>query len=233
LDAPKEGKKENTPDSIFDIAVENSLKEVFIVDKTLTGLVSAYETAKKCNIKLRFGYRVTVCNNIDVKDNNSIRSSSKYIIFASKNNYDDLIKLHNVASTKGIYKDTPRLDFKILEELWTPNLTLGIPFYDSYYFYNLLFGYECVPSISFTKPFYFIENNSLPFDNLLASHVTSTADKDFIIPSKTIYYKNRKSFPAYMAYRCILNRTTFDKPELKHFGSKNFCMEALIEDLKN
>jgi DNA polymerase III alpha subunit len=233
LDPPNSDAKENSPDSIFKIAQENSLKEVFIADNTLTGLVSAYETANKCGIPLRFGYRVSVSTDSLKEDADCSRTSSKYIIFSKSGNFDSLIKLHNLSTTKGFYKGLPRLDFDILKNNWDDNLCLTIPFYDSYYFYNLLFGYECVPNFSFTTPYYFMESNALPFDNILRSHLERNIDKDLIVPSKTIYYKDRKSFPAYMTYRCILNRSTFDKPELKHFGSKEFCMESFNEAANN
>jgi len=51
------------------------------------------------------------------------------------------------------------------------------------------------------------------------------------MPSKTIYYREKKDFKAYMTYRCILNRSTFQKPELRHFGSQEFCMESWKENL--
>lgn len=228
----KDSREENRPDSIIDIAKDYELENVFIVDNTLTGLVEAYENAKKANLNLRFGYRLNVCQDINNKTKESEITESKFIIFATKNSFNDLIKLHNISSTDGIYEGRPRLDFKTLKEYWSKNLSLTIPFYDSYVYYNLLYGRQCVPELDFTEPVYFIENNGLPFDDLLNNHIQETIKDHEIISSKTIYYRERKDFKAYMTYRCILNRTTFQKPELRHFGSQEFCMEAWKENAK-
>lgn len=228
----KASREENRPDSIIDIAKDYELENVFIVDNTLTGLVEAYENAKKANLNLRFGYRLNVCQDINNKTKESEITESKFIIFATKNSFNDLIKLHNISSTDGIYEGRPRLDFKTLKEYWSKNLSLAIPFYDSYVYYNLLYGRQCVPELDFTEPVYFIENNGLPFDDLLNNHIQETIKDHEIISSKTIYYRERKDFKAYMTYRCILNRTTFQKPELRHFGSQEFCMEAWKENAK-
>lgn len=226
----KNSREENRPDSIFDICKDYDLQDVFIVDNTLTGLVEAYENAKKANLNLRFGYRVSICQDMTNKTSESELTESKFIIFSIKNSFNDLIKLHNISSTDGIYNGRPRLDYKTLKENWTKNLALAIPFYDSYVYYNLLYGRQCVPELDFTDPTYFIENNGLPFDGLLINHINETVKDHEIIPSKTIYYRERKDFKAYMTYRCILNRTTFQKPELRHFGSQEFCMEAWKEN---
>lgn len=228
----KDSREENHPDSIIDIAKDYELENVFIVDNTLTGLVEAYENTKKVNLNLRFGYRLNVCQDINNKTKESEITESKFIIFATKNSFNDLIKLHNISSTDGIYEGRSRLDFKTLKEYWSKNLSLAIPFYDSYVYYNLLYGRQCVPELDFTEPTYFIENNGLPFDDLLNNHIQETIKDHEIISSKTIYYRERKDFKAYMTYRCILNRTTFQKPELRHFGSQEFCMEAWKENAK-
>lgn len=228
----KASREENRPDSIIDIAKDYELENVFIVDNTLTGLVEAYENTNKANLNLRFGYRLNICQDINNKTKESEITESKFIIFATKNSFNDLIKLHNISSTDGIYEGFPRLDFKTLKEYWSKNLSLAIPFYDSYVYYNLLYGRQCVPELDFTEPAYFIENNGLPFDDLLNNHIQETIKDHEIISSKTIYYRDRKDFKAYMTYRCILNRTTFQKPELRHFGSQEFCMEAWKENAK-
>jgi DNA polymerase III alpha subunit len=229
VEPASENKDANRPDSIFDICKENSLKEAFIVDNTLTGLVDAYENAKKSEIKLRFGYRVDVCHDMEDKSLESKNTTSKLIIFAAETSFDKLIHLHNLSTTKGAFLGSPRLDYKTLSSLWDKSLVLAVPFYDSHIHYNLLHGRTCVPDLDFTDPFYFSEENGLPFDSLIQEHLTKSIDKSKIVPSKTIYYNKRCDFKSYMAYRCILNRTSFQKPELQHFGSTEFCMQSLLE----
>jgi hypothetical protein len=45
----KDNRLVNRSDSVFDICKDYELEDVFIVDNTLTGLVEAYENAKKAN----------------------------------------------------------------------------------------------------------------------------------------------------------------------------------------
>lgn len=223
---PEQDRKPNRADSIFDICIDNNQKDVFIADNNLSGLIEAYENSKASGINLRYGFRVNVCNNIEDKTDQSTKTEGKLIIFAKDRSFHDLIKLHNIATTIGIYDGKPRLDYSTLKNNWSKDLLMVIPFYDSFIFNNLLYGHECIPDIDFAKPYICIENNSLPFDDLIKNQITSSIKYDQI-ESKTVYYNKRKDFNAYMTYRCILNRTNFQKPELAHFGSTEFCMEAI------
>lgn len=228
--APESDRKKNSADSIFDICNDKDIKDVFIADNNLSGLVEAYENAEAAGLNLRYGFRVNVCNNIEDKTEQSVKTCGKLILFAKRDSFQDLIKLHNIATTIGIYNEKPRLDYDTIKKNWTKNLLMVIPFYDSFIFNNLLHGYECIPDIDFANPYICIEDNKLPFDNLIKNQIISNIKYDQI-QSKTVYYNKRSDFDAYMTYRCILNRTTFQKPELAHFGSNEFCMEA-IEDAR-
>lgn len=224
----KEDRKSNRADSIFDICNDNDIKDVFIADNNLSGLVEAYENSQSAKLNLRYGFRVNVCNNIEDKTPSSVKTEGKLIIFAKQESFRDLIKLHNIANTSGFFDGKPRLDYSILKDNWTKNLLMVIPFYDSFIFNNLLYGHECIPDIDFANPYICIENNDLPFDNLVKNQIASSIKYDQI-NCKTVYYNKRSDFNAYMTYRCILNRTTFQKPELAHFGSTEFCMEAITD----
>lgn len=222
-----EDRKKGRADSIINICKDKGISDVFIADNNLSGLVEAYENCKKADLKLHFGYRVTICSDITDKTAESRKTESKIIIFARKGTFQDLIKLHNIANTDGNYDGVPRLDYKTLKENWTENLLMVIPFYDSYLFQNLLYGANCLPELDFADPYYTIESNGLPFDHLVTDRLKKTVDPKKIIESKTIYYNNREDFSAYMVYRCILNKSNFQKPELPHFSSQEFCMEAI------
>ena len=223
---PESDRNANRADSVFDICNDNEIKDVFIADNNLSGLVEAYENSKTAGLNLRYGFRVNVCNNIDDKTEQSVKTEGKLILFAKNESFKDLIKLHNIAATAGIYDGKPRLDYSTIKKNWTKNLLMVIPFYDSFIFNNLLYGHECIPDIDFATPYICIEDNGLPFDSLIKNQITNSIKYDQI-NSKTIYYNKRKDFNAYMTYRCILNRTNFQKPELAHFGSTEFCMEAI------
>ena len=71
---------ERGPDSIIDLAIENKLKKVFLIDDSMSGFLQAYKNLSEQKIKLIFGLRVTVCPDASDKTEDSRHRSSKYII---------------------------------------------------------------------------------------------------------------------------------------------------------
>ena len=85
----------------------------------------------------------------------------------------------------------------------------------------------CVPELDFTEPVYFLEDNDLPFDELVTKKVNNLSKNTQ--KTQSIYYKNKKDFKAYLTYKCINNRSSLDKPELDHMTSNEFCVESWKE----
>tara|TARA_Y100000356_G_C11214120_1_gene265227 strand:- start:41 stop:793 length:753 start_codon:yes stop_codon:yes gene_type:complete len=223
--------EDNQPDeadSVFSIAKENKLQELILVEDTMTGFLEAYQNAKDCGIKLIFGLRICACIDALEKNEDSRKTESKVIVFPKNNEgYKKLIKISTFASRKGFYY-YPRIDYKTLKSFWNDkDLKLAIPFYDSYVFKNSLHSNICVPELDFTEPTYFVEDNDLPFDDLLSKKVYNLTDK--IQKTQSIYYKQKKDFKSYLTYKCINNRSSLDKPELEHMTSNEFCVEAWKE----
>lgn len=225
-----EEKEENQPDSIIDIAKDNNLKEVNLVEDNMTSFLQAYTNTKKYNINLRYGLRISINDDMNERSEESRQKTSKVVIFfKNEQGYKDLIKIFSTAAKDGFYYE-PRIDFKTLKSLWSDkNLILCIPFYDSFIFNNTLKGAVCVPDLEFTKPILFIENNNLPFDHIIKAKVLAygKANKLEVLNTKSIYYKDGKDFKAYLTFRCINNRTTLNKPELSHMTSNQFSFESL------
>jgi len=232
LTLAKAGSSEaDEPSSIIDIAKKLSLESLYLVDDSISGFLEAYKSCEDAKINLRFGLRLTVCDNIDNKTAESRDKEHKVIVFIrNSEGYKDLIKISTVASTNGFYY-YPRIDCKILKNLWNENnLSLGIPFYDSYVFKNNLSYSICVPDFSFCNPVYFVEDNNLPFDGILKSKVEEiVSDKMLAVKSQSIYYENKEDFLAYLTFRCISERTTLNKPNLEHCSSNEFCAESFKE----
>ena len=117
-----------------------------------------------------------------------------------------------------------------LKKLWSDNLILAAPFYDSFVYQNNFTYSICVPEFSFCDPIFFIENNNLPMDRLLEKKVLSYAsDKYEVYNTQSIYYENKEDFLSYLTFRCISKRTTLNKPNLEHCSSNEFCAEAFRE----
>lgn len=231
--------KANGPDSIVDIAIEQNFSSVKIVESTMSGFIEAYKNLKSANIDLHFGLRLDICPDLNEKTSESLAKTSRIVVWLTggEQGYYDLIKIHNLAMTAGFYKDGTekyskgRIDYTNLRRLWTKNLALSIPFYDSYIFKNLLERGQCIPEFGDIQPTVLLESNDLPFDSLVENAIETAADKNWErVKVKSIYYKNRADFDAFLCYRAIQSRQTFAKPNQSLMGSREFCIESWLEN---
>ena len=193
----------------------------------MTSFLQAYVNSSDCKLKLIFGLRLNVCQDLSKKDESSRKETCKFIVFAkNKSGYQRLIKIYSEASLKGFYYQ-PRADYETLKKFWDDkDLILCVPFYDSFLHRNILMGYNCVPDISFTKPLFCIEDNSLPFDSLILNRVNKYCKDEFEkIDVQSIYYAKKDDFKAFLTFRCIDKRTALDKPNFDHMCSDEFCFE--------
>lgn len=222
--------KSNGPDSIIDICIKNDLEKFFLIEDGMAGFLQAYTNAKENKLHLIYGLRLTVCQDIEEKSEESRSNSCKYVLVAkTSEGYSRLIKIYSVAAKKGFYYE-PRADFDLLRENWSDkDLSLCVPFYDSFIFKNVLTTSMAVPEFNFTSPIFFLEDNDLPFDTLVADAVNSfvtTGNKRETVRTKSIYYKDKKDFKSYLTFRCINNRSSLEKPNLDHMCSNEFCLES-------
>jgi DNA polymerase III alpha subunit len=236
LDPYEKDKDTDLSDSIINIAVENNLKELCLVEDTMAGFIAALQACKDSKIKLIFGLRVSFINNSS--EENSL-SSHKNIIFPKNlNGYKSLIKLSTMAAYNNFNKEA-RLSYSDLHSLWNEDLALAIPFYDSFLHKNLLQGYLCVPELKKIKPTVFLEDNNLPFDYLIREAALLFAKVNGLKTEevKSIYYKNRSDYEAFLTLKC-LNRKQFgsgrtlDNPGFDHMSSREFCWESFQENKK-
>lgn len=227
------------PDSIVDLAVAENLKTVVLVEDNFTGFLEANQNLSEKNIKLIYGIRFNITEDLNKKDEASFEKTSKIIVFIkNERGYKRLIKIWGEANHNGFYYE-PRLDFNCLKKYWNEDeLSLAVPFYDSFLFNNTLKFASCVPDFSFTKPVFFLEDNGVPFDYLVAAKVNAYCkSNDYkIIPAKSIYYAKRSDFKSYLTFRCIHNRKSFNKvslenPSLEHCSSSEFCLESWKENI--
>jgi DNA polymerase-3 subunit alpha len=219
-------------DSIFDICKENDIKDLVLIDHNMSGFLQAYQNSKDSNIKLIFGVRITICNDIEQKDADSLKTNNKIVILLkNEEGYKRLIRIFSKASRDGFYYE-PRIDYKNLRKEWSnEDLSLVIPFYDSYLFKNTLYSNICVPEFDFANLTYFTEDNDLPFDEIIQEKVINQAKVEGaeVQKAQSIFYKLKKDFKAYLTFRCINNRSTLEKPEIEHMTSDEFCVESWKE----
>lgn len=227
LDMPEENPDLSKSDSILQIAVDNNLKKIVLVEDSMIGFLEAHKSCLSLDIQLIFGLRINCCNSVESEDPE--KSRHKIIIFAKNDN--GCKKLNKIYS-KAYCDHKGYLDCDTLSKNWSDDLQLAIPFYDSFIYQNSFSFNNCIPNFSFTSPKYFVEKNNLPFEEVLREKISKITDE--IIPSKTIYYKNKEDVFAYQTYRCITNRSfgkeqSLSSPNLNHFGSDEFCWESYKE----
>ena len=68
LTLAKAGSSEaDEPSSILDIAKKLKLENLYLVDDSISGFLEAYKSCEDAKINLRFGLRLTICDDIDNK----------------------------------------------------------------------------------------------------------------------------------------------------------------------
>jgi DNA polymerase-3 subunit alpha len=232
LDKPKDEKNPEVSDSVFDIASEEGLKEVFLVEDNMTGFLQAYTNSQALGLKLIFGLRLTFCPDCLEKSEEGRKNSYKNVIFARNHQgYKQLIKIYTYAAQEGFYYE-PRIDSNKFKEYYTEDLIVGVPFYDSFLYFNKYTDSRCVPDFSFCKPIFFLEDNDVLVDQDLSNSVLKFCDNKYeIIKSKTIYYKSKEDFGAYLTHRCISKRTSLEKPNFDGMCSNEFSYESYKEKI--
>ncbi len=216
------------PISLIGLAKHYNLDTLVVVDNSLSGILELSKNCASNKIKLVFGLVITICSNINVKDDDSRRTEAKYIVFLKNTNaYKRLIKISTKCSVDGFYY-YPRIDAATLKGLWDDeDLCLVVPFYDSFLHLNSMDNHCHVPDFSFTTPIFLTESNELPFDDLILKRVTDfcSANNYPILQAQSIYYYTQDDFIAYQTIRCLGNRSNLDKPELEHCSSNTFNFE--------
>ena len=228
LDMPKEFTDDRS-DTVFDIVddITPEIKDVFLVEDSMAGFLEAYTNAKELKKKLIFGLRLTFCPDCLEKNEEGRKNSFKNIIFIkNESGYKQLIKIFTHAAQDGFYYE-PRLDFKTLKQLWTDDLILAIPFYDSFLYKNKYTNSQCIPDFSFTDPVFLIEDNDTLLDKGTAKAVEKFCEGKYkTFKSQSVYYRNNEDFEAYITARRINKRTTTEKPNLEGMCSDQFSIEA-------
>lgn len=223
--------EEGGADSIIEICKTEGIKNMYLVEDNMVGFLEAKKHAGK-ELNLRFGLRLTFCADIKQKTDESGKTECKYVIFAcSPVGYGLLTRIFTAANLQGFHHK-PRLDFVTLKQFWNEEeLTLAVPFYDSFIYRNAFHPANCIPDFSFTQPVFFIENNGLYLDDVIVNQIddfdkNKKYDRQNV---KSIYYKQRKDFLAWQTYKCIQNGGTLRVPEMKNCMSDAFCLESWKE----
>lgn len=225
--------KPGNPVSICDLALGAGLGQVVLVDSRIDGFLEAYKHLSKLKIQLIYGLKVCVCADAALKDEASLATESNVIVFIrNTQGYNDLLRIQSRAWTDGFYY-RGRSDWATLRALWTPNLTLALPYFSSFIARNALSMATIVPQLPVAPPevtcFREIDSG-LPFVGLLDRALDRYAAESgaAIQAAKSVYYARRADFRAYMTFRAIHNRASFDSPRVNHLASDRFSFEDYV-----
>lgn len=229
--AAAEAKHSKGPVNLVDLAKEEKLESITLVESNFVNFMQAYKFFGKINCQFKFGLKLAICDDLNDKTEESFKSESKIIIFLKDDKgYKKLINIFTKAATDGFYY-IPRIDWKNLKESWSEELILALPFYSSFLARNLLSFSSIMPDLP-ANPILLKEvGQELPFDDLINSSIDQYAKSNSFLTEnvKSIYYKNRNDAKSFLIYRAILERKTWDKPNMDGMASREFCLESYKE----
>tara|TARA_B100000212_G_scaffold342604_1_gene331209 strand:+ start:14694 stop:15419 length:726 start_codon:yes stop_codon:yes gene_type:complete len=218
LDEPSDSKEGSS--SVFALAEKANLDQVVLVENSMTGFPEAFSTSKKLGVQLIFGLKIRVD-----------KQGHKCIVFAK--NSDGCQNLNEIYSASNASAEN--ITVQKLKDIWSDSLIMAIPFYDSFLYKNTMSFDTCTPNLKFFNPVFFLEQNDLPFDQLIRSKVLDyCASNNFRTEEcKSIKYESRQDVEAFQTYQCICNRKfgqkSLSNPGLDHFGSNEFSFESFLE----
>lgn len=219
------------PASICDIAKSNGLQKVVLVEDRIDGFIEAYKNLGKINCQLIYGIKLCICDDANIKDDNSLKNESNVVIFVKNSQgYNDLIRIWNRAWTDGFYYQG-RTDWNTLKANWTNNLCLAIPYFSGFIAKNTLTQAAIVPDFPVpTNQIFLLKDvgSGLPFVSLLDESIGNFAatSSAMIVEVKHIYYEKRSDFETYQTFRAIHNRSEFSAPGVDNLASDEFSFES-------
>lgn len=228
--APHDELEVEEPISILTIIKKYQLKQIFLCDTFFSNFVTTYKECNKLNCQLIFGVKFKIVSNAkDQSEESQKTESSVRVWMKNSEGYKDLIKLYStIHANKDNFYYYSRGDWKILQDFWTDNLILTIPFYSSFLANNFLkYEWKSIPEFGKIKPIFEISQMGLPFDNFIENKTSFYAkDNNYeILNTDLIYYYAKNDFEAFLTNKCIHARTTMEKPELEFMSSDKFCFE--------
>lgn len=215
-------------EDVFGLHKESGNDKLVVVEDTFASFRKFFTKAQDNGIHLVFGVRLGT-----VKEKVSKEKPSKLIYFAK--NADGLIALKKIYSHSfENSKEAVKLD-KVDEAGLLKNVQICVPFYDSFLYNNIFnFGMSDI-NVEKYNPIFFEEHNYHPHDHLIQESIDGFAKNFRRQKVKSIYYRERKDFKAFQAFKAICNRPsgkspTFDHPMTDGLCSDEFCFESYLEN---
>lgn len=210
--------KSTTAPSITSCIKEAGLKQVVFISNNFATYPEARKRCEELGVKLIFGIEFTMLDDCNDRTPESLNKEHRIVVFCKNSaGLEDLLKLYSACHTNPDNKYYIfRFDFKQLDKYWTKNLKMGLPFFDSFIAKNTYnFNANIIPDLSKYEKFFMIEQGAEhPLESIIDASINkfNLSHNWPIEKVKTIYYKTRDEFKAYMTYRCIQKGSEF-RPE--------------------
>ena len=234
LTVEKEDKiKPTQPVSVLAIAKTHGEPQIVVAESDISSYWKLYKYSKALDVQLIYGIKIAVCADRTNKEEASAKSESNVIIFFKNSQaYYDFVPIYSDASTIGDRDGLRRLDWKTLNERWTENFELALPFYSSFIARNLMvLDSCCFPDFGSIEPTFLLAAQGLPFDAMITRAVKKYADLNKVViqPAHQIYYYKDKDVTKHLAFKCIKSDkfvSNLEKPNIQHYGSNKFSYES-------
>jgi hypothetical protein len=224
------------PVSILQLAQEANLKQVFFVSKNFHTFNEARLACESNALQLVFGLELWVTDSLEKNEQSSHNESKIIIWLKNSSSYKDAIKIYSKIHTDINNKYYHyRTSWGMIKSMWTENLMLGLPTFDSFIHKNLLhYGASIIPDLPCDPIIHREVNSGIPFVQLINLALDKyNIDKKFLeIKTKTIMYRNYKDAAPYINYRAINNRADFGNPQIDFLCSDKFCFEDYTNLIK-
>lgn len=214
--------------SIYSIIKKYSLPKITIIDDSFFSFPQIYKNLNKI-CQTIFGMEFTICKDAKDKSERSIKTESKIsILIKNSKGYKDLLRLHNfIHSTQDYFYYKSRLDWNILKDHFTENLTLVLPPFDNFIHKNLLYDSICVPDFGKIKPIMTYANMELPWNDVLNENIKNyTANNNYsLLEVHPISYYRNDDIKSFINKRSVEERGSVSDPKLQYFSSDKFSFE--------
>lgn len=212
-------------EDLVDIAQSGDIKKMILVEDNFYGFRIINKAFLNIEVPMVYGVRLPV-----VQSNLSEKPSK--LIFFPKNNKG--VAVARNLYTKCFTSAGECLHLSTLGKGELDDISVGVPFYDSYIFNNIFHFGLCDISLDGYDHFYIEESNNHPFDFQISDALKKLNVKTE--KAKSIYYRDKEDFEAFQMYKAICNRKqgrvpTFSNPRLSDFCSNEFSYESFLENV--
>ena len=212
-------------EDLVEIAETGNINKMILVEDNFYGFRIANKAFLKIGVPMIYGVRLPVVQS------NLSEMPSKLIFFPKNNRGVSVVrKLYSKCFTR----EGDCLNLSDLSESDLKDVSIGVPFYDSYVYNNIFHFGLCNLSLDGYDHFYIEETNGHPFDFQISSALKRLGVKTE--NAKSIYYKNKEDFEAFQMYKAVCSRKqgrvpTYSNPRLDNFCSNEFSYESFLENV--